>query len=189
MKKKQIVSFDNYHLLIIIIISCFIGILLFQSEAQADKKNIQFGFSMSLTGIYAPASIGQMEAYKLWEEDVNKSGGIFVKDLNKKLPVKLIYYDDKSSLETAVKVYEKLITQDKVDMLLSPVTTDIHFAIVPVAEKYHAPIVGSTASSIKIRDLNVKYFWFTTSSVPDRQMEALLNLMKSKKGEIKNSDS
>jgi branched-chain amino acid transport system substrate-binding protein len=107
-----------------------------------------------------------------------------VKNLDKQLPVELKYYDDKSSTDTAVKVYEKLITQEKVDLLLSPVTTDIHFAVVPVAEKYRAPIVGSTASSIKIRDLDVSFFWFTTASVPDRQMQALVELMKSKKADI-----
>jgi branched-chain amino acid transport system substrate-binding protein len=149
----------------------------FSSSHAAAKDVITFGFSMSLTGIYAPGAAGQMEAYKLWEERVNKGGGIQVKEYGKKVPVKLVYYDDKSEAETAVKVYEKLITDDKVDVVLSPYGTSIHFAVAPMAEKYKVPIVGSSAASVKLRDFKTKYFWFMTSCVPDRQMQALVDLL------------
>ena len=140
---------------------------------------ITVGFSMSLTGVYAAAALGQMQAYQLWEERVNKDGGIKVGD--KKVPVKLVYYDDKSQAHTAVKVYEKLITQDKVDALLSPNSTSIHFAVAPLAEKYKVPLVGSAAASVKLRDIKTNYFWFITSCLPDRQMRALVDLLKSLK--------
>jgi branched-chain amino acid transport system substrate-binding protein len=110
---------------------------------------------------------------------VNEKGGIFVKDLGKKLPVEFIYYDDKSSADTAVKVYEKLITQDKVDLVFTPWGTTIHFAIAALSERYKIPMVGSTASSVKLRDLKSNYFWFVTPSVADRQMGALVGLLKS----------
>lgn len=156
--------------------------MLFLASGSMAKDNIRVGFSMALTGPYAPAAKGQMEAYLLWEEQVNKKGGILVKDQgNKPLPVKLVYYDDKSEAETAVKVYEKLITDDKVDLLLAPNSTTIHFAVFPIAEKYKAPIVGNTAASVKLRDLKSKYFWFVTATMPDRQMKALVDLLKSLK--------
>lgn len=150
-------------------------------QKAMGKDDIRIGFSMSLTGIYAPAAKGQMEAYLLWEEQVNKKGGIFVKEFGKKLPVKLVYYDDKSEAETAVKVYEKLITDDKVDLLFSPNSTTIHFAIFPIAEKYKVPIVGSTAASVKLRELKSRYFWFTTATMPDLNMKALVNFLKTLK--------
>jgi len=135
---------------------------------------------MALTGPYAPAAKGQMEAYLVWEEQVNKKGGIFVKEFNKKLPVKFVYYDDKSEAETAVKVYEKLITDDKVDLLLAPNSTTIHFAVYPIADKYKVPIVGNTAGSTKLRDLKSRYFWYI-STLADRQMQALVDLLKALK--------
>jgi branched-chain amino acid transport system substrate-binding protein len=145
------------------------------------KDSIRIGFSMALTGIYSQGAVSQMNSYQLWKEDVNAKGGIFVKDLGKKLPVEFVFYDDKSSPETAVRVYEKLITQDKVDLVFTPWGTTIHFAVAPLAEKYKFPMVGTTASSVKLRDIKTKYFWFTTSSVPDRQMPALVDLLKSLK--------
>lgn len=147
------------------------------SQASA-KDAITMGFSISLTGMYAAQAAGQMDAYQLWEETVNNRGGIHVKKYGKKLPVKLVYYDDKSQPETAVRVYEKLITEDKVDVVLSPATTGIHFAVAPMAEKYKVPIVGSTAASVKLRDIKTEYFWFITACVPDRQMQALVDLLK-----------
>jgi branched-chain amino acid transport system substrate-binding protein len=147
------------------------------SQASA-KDAITMGFSISLTGMYAAQAAGQMDAYQLWEETVNNRGGIHVKKYGKKLPVGLVYYDDKSQAETAVRVYEKLITEDKVDVVLSPATTGIHFAVAPMAEKYKVPIVGSTAASVKLRDIKTEYFWFITACVPDRQMQALVDLLK-----------
>jgi branched-chain amino acid transport system substrate-binding protein len=167
----------------------FLGMIvisLFLTNYVSAKDKIRIGFSMSLTGIYAPAAEGEMQAYQLWLEDVNRKGGIFVKEFNKRIPVEFVYYDDASSTETAVRVYEKLITSDKVDLLLGPYGTTNHFAIVATIEKHKAPVIGSTASSIKIRDLGAKYIWFPTSCIPDRQMEALVGLLSSLKKEIKN---
>ena len=166
--------------LLLIGFALLFGILCLSHGVMA-KDDIRIGFSMALTGPYAPAAKGQMEAYLLWEEQVNQKGGILVKELKKKLPVKLVYYDDKSEAETAVKVYEKLITDDKVDLLLSPNSTTHHFAIFPVADKYKVPIVGSTAASVKLRDLKSKYFFFVTACMPDLQMKAVVNFLKSLK--------
>ncbi len=160
-------------LLVVFVALCSVG-------AVMAKDDIRIGFSMSLTGPYAPAAKGQMDAYQVWEEQVNKKGGIFVKEFNKKLPVKLVYYDDKSEAETAVKVYEKLITDDKVDLLFAPNSTTIHFAVYPIADKYKVPIVGNTCGSTKLRDLKSRYFWYI-STLADRQMQALVDLLKALK--------
>ena len=155
--------------------ACFICLPLQQALA---KDSITFGFSMALTGRYAPNAAGQMEAYQLWEDIVNKKGGLYIKKYGKKLPIKLVFYDDKSSAETSVRIYEKLLTGDKVDLLLSPCTTTIHFAIAPLAAKYKVPIVGSTAASMKLRKIKNPYFWFVSNAMPDRQMKALVDLLK-----------
>jgi branched-chain amino acid transport system substrate-binding protein len=161
-----------------IVLATFIIFLLSSVPVQA-KDSIKLGFSIALTGIYSQAAVSQINAYEVWKEKVNGQGGIFVKDLGKKLPVEFVFYDDKSSPETAVRVYEKLITQDKVDLVLTPWGTTIHFAVAPLAEKYQVPMVGTTAASVKLRDIKSKYFWFITSAIPDKQMQALVGLLKS----------
>ena len=162
----------------VIVIATLLLCLIFSSPALA-KDSIRLGFSVALTGIYSQAAVSQINAYEVWKEKVNGQGGIMVKDLGKKLPVEFVYYDDKSQPQTAVKVYEKLITQDKVDLVLTPWGTTIHFAVAPLAEKYKIPMVGTTAASVKLRDIKSKYFWFITSAIPDKQMQALVELLKS----------
>ncbi len=172
--KTMKIKSDNSRYLLL---SIFLIFLLGAQPTQA-KESIRIGFSMALTGIYAQGAPSQMNAYQLWREGVNGQGGIFVKDLGKKLPVDFVYYDDKSSPETAVKVYEKLITQDKVDLVFTPWGTTIHFAVAPLAERYRVPMVGTTAASVKLRDIKSRYFWFITSAIPDKQMEALVALLQ-----------
>ena len=173
MKKRTIwASFVVLTLFVISILLC-----LPHSKASA-KDSIRIGFSMALTGIYSPMAAGQMPAYELWKADVNTQGGIYVKEYGKKLPVEFVYYDDKSQAETAIRIYEKLITEDKVDLVFSPQSTTIHFAIAPLAEKYMVPIVGTTAASVKLREMKNDYFWFITACMPDRQMRALVDLLK-----------
>jgi branched-chain amino acid transport system substrate-binding protein len=58
--------------------------------------------------------------YVMWSEEVNKNGGIYVKEYGKKLPVELIRYDDKSDIGTMTNLLEKLIVQDKVDFVFPP---------------------------------------------------------------------
>lgn len=152
-------------------------VLLAANPAQA-KDSLKLGFSISLTGVYSQAALSQINAYKVWKEKVNEEGGIYVESLGKKLPVEFVYYDDKSSPQTAVKVYEKLITRDKVDLVLTPWGTTIHFAVAPLAQKYKIPMVGTTAASVKLRDIQSDYFWFITAALPDRQMKALAGLLQ-----------
>ncbi len=163
---------------LIVLLACFVFVHQTNAAQSKAKEKIRIGFSMALTGPYAPQATGQMEAYELWKDQINQKGGLSVAGYSKRIPVDYVYYDDKSDAATAVRVYEKLITQDKVDLLFSPCTTVIHFAIIPLAEKYKIPIVGSTAASVKIRDMKVKYFWFT-SPLADKFMRALVDLCKS----------
>jgi branched-chain amino acid transport system substrate-binding protein len=51
-------------------------------------------------------------------------------------PVKLVIYDDKSDAKEAVSLAEKVITIDKVDLLLGGYPGTACTAVMPLAEKY-----------------------------------------------------
>ncbi len=154
------------------------GIILFSGVPASARDSITFGYSISLTGVLAPNAEGQVEAYAAWQDILNKKGGIYVKEEGKKLPVKLVFYDDKSEPGTAVRIYEKLITEDKVDLILPPAATPTHFAVAPLAQKYKIPLVGGSAASVKLREMKNDWFWFPTASMPDWQERALVDLLK-----------
>ncbi len=79
---------------------------------------VKIGFSHSKTGIFAPAATSQLQSYELWREQVNARGGLDV--AGTKRPVEFVVFDDQSNTGKAVQIYEKLITDDKVDLLLAP---------------------------------------------------------------------
>lgn len=160
-----------------LLLASFVSAFFNHALAAPAKESIRVGYSVSLTGVFSAAAQSVVESYAVWEEIVNKRGGIQVKEYGKKLPVKMVHYDDQSDPGTAVRIYEKLVTQDKVDLLLPPWGTPIHFAVAPLAQKYKVPIVGGTAASVKLREMKNEWFWFV-SWMPDGQQRALVDLLK-----------
>ena len=86
--------------------------------SPAAAAEVKIGYSIAKTGLFAPAAPSQINAYNLWAEQVNARGGLDIGGKERR-KVTLIQYDDQSNPGNAVKIYEKLITQDKVDLLLS----------------------------------------------------------------------
>ena len=145
------------------------------ASAQADKL-LRIGFSMARTGMLANATPSQMNTYELWREQVNARGGMNVGGTQRK--VEFVSYDDQSKPEQAVRIYEKLITDDKVDLLLAPWGTPFHISIAPVLEKFKFPMVGNTAASVALRQVKPGYIWFPTSAIPDRIGTELTAMLK-----------
>jgi len=135
-------------------------------SAAAAEEPIKIGYAISKTGPFAPAAHTQINTYELWQDQVNAAGGIDVG--GKKRPVKFISYDDQSDFGKAPQIYEKLINDDKVDLLLAPWGTPFHFAIAGILEKYQFPLVGNSAASVTIREIKPGNIWFPTSAIPDR---------------------
>ena len=149
------------------------------AEEKAPDK-IRIGCAIALSG---PNSMGgittQVNPYKLAVADINARGGIFVPKYNKRIPVDLILYDDRSDIETSIKMAEKLIVEDKVDFMLPPWGTASNFAIAPVATKYKHPMMGITVSSPKLdeRLASTPYF-FVVLGQPNRLVPSTVGLMQ-----------
>src|ERR1700753_1923130 len=88
----------------------------FAADAPAE---IKIGPLYASSGRYASISMPVYSAMKLWVDQKNADGGVYVKAFDKKLPVKLVAYDDQSNTATASTLYNQLITQDKVDLLVA----------------------------------------------------------------------
>src|SRR5258708_1374489 len=87
---------------------------------------IKVGFSMALTGGVAPNGKQILAAFEIWRDDVNARGGLLGR------PLELVYYDDQSSPANVPALYTKLITVDKVDLLLGPYATNMVAPAMPV---------------------------------------------------------
>ena len=116
--------------------------------AADPPKSIRIGYAVSLSGVNAQgAATTTLPGYKLWVDDVNKKGGILVKEFNKRIPIEVTQYDDTSNAETAVRLVERLMTQDKVDLVLPPWSTGFNFATAPVFARNGYPQLAVTANS------------------------------------------
>src|ERR1700742_4067046 len=90
-----------------------------QAMAADAPAEIKVGALYASSGRYASISMPVYYGLKLWADQKNADGGVYVKAFDKKIPVKLVAYDDQSNTATASTLYNQLITQDKVDLLAS----------------------------------------------------------------------
>lgn len=147
------------------------------AKARAQAKPVRIGYTLSATGPYSVgAGITQGPNYTLWADQVNGRGGLLIKGEGRR-PVEFVSIDDRSELETAVRFYEKLCTEDKVDLLLPPWGTAANFAVAPVANKYGYPLIGPTVTSMKLKELAFPYFYAILQQ-PDAMMGAVVALLK-----------
>jgi branched-chain amino acid transport system substrate-binding protein len=119
-----------------------------ESDSGDDSGPIKLGAAVSQTGAYSVEGKSVKEGYELWEKTVNEKGGIDVGGSKRK--VKVVYYDDQSKPETAIKLTQRLISEDKVDFLLGPYSSGMTIATSAIAAQYKKIMFagGAAASSV-----------------------------------------
>ena len=142
-------------------------LVLAPTTVRAEPKEAVVGGAISQTGRYAEPAGRQVNSIKMWVDEVNGRGGL----LGRK--IKLVLLDDKSDTQTAVKLYEKLITEDKVDVLLAPYSSGITEAVANVNERYKMPFIAYGASSSPIWEKGRKYIFSIVAVAEDYQKGSL----------------
>jgi branched-chain amino acid transport system substrate-binding protein len=135
---------------------------------------IRIGATLAQTGVYATLGQNQLRGYQLCIKHVNDRAGV----LGRKL--ELVVHDDASDPATAVRLYERLITQDKVDLVLGPYSSDISDAVADVSERHRMPMVAPVAAATSIYRKGRKFIFGVLPSAETR-LEGLIELA-SKKG-------
>jgi len=161
------------------------------AAAQEAPKSIKIGYVTSLSG---PQSAGAMLttvlSYRLWVDDVNKAGGLMLKKYNKRVPIEATEIDDRSNNEDMVRLVEKLMAVDKVDLVLSPWGTGPNLQAAPTFAKYGYPQIMGTAGSDKLEELVQKFptlFWMLGK--PGEQVKSLVDMMSDLKKQGKINDA
>ncbi|MHB1666913.1 MAG: amino acid ABC transporter substrate-binding protein [Thiomonas sp.] len=138
------------------------------AHAAAAPSVIKIGTLYASSGAFAVASQGQYEGLQYWVDAVNKDGGLFVKAYDKKIPVKIIAYDDQSSTSTATTLYNQLITQDKVDVLVADFGSVLTSVAVPLAAEHHMLLIDPTGSGANFFTKPTNYL--ADVSIPSSQV-------------------
>ena len=107
--------------------------------AQAPSGTpIKIGQTLSLTGPFAQTGLVHKIVSEYYVERLNKNGGLLGR------PVQYVLYDDQSKPDISRTLYEKLLTADKVDLIIGPYSTAPILAAMGVAQRYNKVFIQST---------------------------------------------
>ena len=107
---------------------------------------------MALTGPLAANGKQALLGAKIWEETINKKGGLLGR------PVKLVYYDDQSNPSTVPGIYTKLLDVDKVDLVTGPYATAMIAPAMPVVMQKGKVFIGLFGLAVNSEFNYPKYF-------------------------------
>jgi branched-chain amino acid transport system substrate-binding protein len=96
----------------------------------SKEPPLTIGISLSLTGDLADPGAAARRGYELWADRANADGGV----LSRRVSLKII--DDASLPDRAAANYEKLISSDKVDLVMGPFSSKLTIPSSQVAAKH-----------------------------------------------------
>ena len=105
------------------------------STAAPSGPPVRIGGTLALTGPLAPTALLHKIAGEVYVEELNRGNGLLGR------PVEWVLLDDQSKPEITRSLYEKLITVDKVDLIIGPYATSGILAAMGVAQRYNKVFV------------------------------------------------
>ena len=123
------------------------------------QGTVRIGIALSQTGNLADSANHYWRGVELWRDDVNARGGL----LGKK--VEFVVYDDRSDPATSARLYERLITSDKVDLLVSTIGSAQTATATAVAEKHKRVMINGGGASESIQQRGFKYIFQTAARI------------------------
>ena len=120
------------------------------TRADNGPAEVLVGAVLPLTGEESRVGLYYKAAYELETKEINDRGGLELRQYNRKIPVHLIIYDDKTDPATSRNLYERLAVQDHVDAMLGGYSTDLVQAQTVVPQQHQIPYVGGGGAASAI---------------------------------------
>jgi branched-chain amino acid transport system substrate-binding protein len=137
---------------------------------SAGAQTVKIGMTVSTTGPAASLGIPEANTAKLMPKEI---GG---------MPVEIIVLDDASDTTKGVANTRKLLTDDKVDVVVGSSTTPVSLAMLEVASELKAPMISLAASAAIVSPMDDKRRWVFKTPQNDRLMaDALVDYMAGQK--------
>ena len=143
-----------------------------EQAAQETDKPITIGISLPLTGDFSQPGGEAKRGYEVWAKQINAAGGL----LGRQVQLKIV--DDASSQDTVVSDYTKLITQDKVDLLLGTFSSLLNFPASAVAEKNGMVFVEPAGGAPNMFSRGFKYLFFAQPATAPHQADVFVDWIK-----------
>src|SRR5881628_4187103 len=91
---------------------------------------VRVGSTLALTGPLAATALVHKITGEIYVEQLNRKNGLLGR------PVEWLLLDDQSKPDLARTLYERLVTVDKVDLLIGPYATGAILSAMGVAQRY-----------------------------------------------------
>jgi branched-chain amino acid transport system substrate-binding protein len=138
-----------------------------------SDEPIVVGISLPLTGDFSQPGGEAKKGYEIWRDQVNADGGLLGRQVELKIT------DDASNQDTVVTDYTKLITQDKVDLLLGTFSTLLNFPASAVAEKNGMLYVEPAGGAPKMFDRGFEKLFFAQQATAQHQPDVFVDYIES----------
>lgn len=125
------------------------------SSAALSAEPIKVGMTVSQTGRFALAAQSGERGLRIWVEDVNARGGIEVG--GEKRLVEIVALDDRSDKALVPRVYETLIKEENVDVLMGPFGSTLTGAAANTTEQFDKFMMIWSASADSIYEQGYEY--------------------------------
>jgi branched-chain amino acid transport system substrate-binding protein len=126
-------------------------------------KPLVIGASLPLSGDFAQPGEASRRGYTIWQDMINANGGL----LGRRVELKVV--DDASSQDTVVSDYNRLISQNKVDLLLGTFSSLLNIPASAVAEKAGMTYVCPSCGSPAMFNRKFKHIFFAQPAVASHQ--------------------
>ncbi len=146
------------------------------SKGQRSSECVRIGMPASLSGSFSQQGAQALKGVALWVEDVNRDGGLFVREVGRRLPLKLTYYDDESRSKSAAHATRRLIIDDQVDLLLGPYSSALALECASVAHSLQRLMWNHGGASDVISHSDSSWL-VSVLSPASRYMEGMLELI------------
>jgi branched-chain amino acid transport system substrate-binding protein len=131
----------------LIALSAFIFALAARAE---DAPSIVVGTSFTKAGNQARNAREQLQGLQLWADEINSRGGL----LGRK--VRLSYQDDGGDAQTVAAVYDKLVVEEKAEILVGPYSPEMTPPAAAITEQHGVPLLVTTVTTASLWERGYK---------------------------------
>src|SRR5882724_4739011 len=136
--------------------------------AAPSGPPIRIGGTLALTGPLAATALLHKITAEIYVEELNRGTGLLGR------PVEWVLLDDQSKPEVTRSLYEKLITVDKVDLLMGPYATSAIIAAMGVAQRYQKMLIHHSFGMLHLAKYDMQFPAAPFGPEPNRTVPGIL---------------
>jgi len=156
-----------------------LSLLLAGYGSAAPGPPIRIGVSLPLTGRFSEPGNAAKRGYEVWVKLVNEKGGLLGR------PVQLTVLDNASTQRTAVSDYERLITVDKVELVVGPFSSFLVIPTSEVAARYGYAFVEPAGGAPAVFARGLRNLFFAQPATGDKQADPFAKYILSLPAEVR----